>query len=826
MGKNKRVFSFLLTVIMVLAIVPTWALRTRADEKTLDLMEPYVENDVVYWDPSINEVYVKYYAVGENQGYGMLYSAGTYNLYKHAVMNGFRTGDYVYELADYVDGQYVTIISGTYHYVAKYDPLDTPSNLKVDDYMLSWDAVPNAKYYRVGKVNDDGKLLYYEYQLTSTECSIKKMLTMNKEKEYTFFVQAIADDGHPWSEIATLKKTLNYSPDAIQNLTISEDGIMTWDAFPDAEQYKIRLFWYFKYAVGGPVWQLQSDFYTTTDTSLDVIQFIKDLGIANGKSGELYRFEVFARDKNSAQISQSVTIDYDYKYDTYDLYIMGTQINQDNLDFFGNGRLVFDPATNTLHCNLIEHPTNSGGGTDSLFALAGDGTEDLEPVIKTGMDLTIDGVLDLDVNVPTGRQIIFSTGNLTFAKDMVFLASSRDRLVHARNIEFLGGTYDLRCVSEYESGVEATYNIVINGDIESISVESNGVPMYSYFGTISLDDVIVETPEGGMLCPGDERYFVRADGVSTLEKLVLKPVPKQDPVTPDPVIPDPIIPDPVIPDPVNPDPQPVDPVVPDPVNPDPQPVDPQPVKEPSFEDFIERMYVIALSRPSEPAGKAFWMDKVKNEGFTGGRVAIGFLIEAPEFLNRNLSDSDFVDVLYKTFFDREADEGGKAFWMGHLASDMTREQVVRGFIDSTEWCNLCAYYGVKSGAPNAKAEKPSNNALKFATRLYTECLGREPDADGLQFWALRLTNLESSGYEAAKGFFESVEFQNKNVDDETYVKLLYRTFMGRDYDQGGLEFWLGHLGTDMNRLQVLQGFAQSQEFTNICNEYGIDRGTI
>ena len=220
------------------------------------------------------------------------------------------------------------------------------------------------------------------------------------------------------------------------------------------------------------------------------------------------------------------------------------------------------------------------------------------------------------------------------------------------------------------------------------------------------------------------------------------------------------------------------------------------------------------------------MDKVKNEGFTGGRVAIGFLIEAPEFLNRNLSDSDFVDVLYKTFFDREADEGGKAFWMGHLATDMTREQVVRGFIDSTEWCNLCAYYGVKSGAPNAKAEKPSNNAMKFATRLYTECLGREPDADGLLFWALRLTNLESSGYEAAKGFFESTEFTNKNVDDTTYVKLLYRTFMGRDYDQGGLEFWLGHLSTDMTRLQVLQGFAQSQEFTNICNEYGIDRGTI
>ena len=157
---------------------------------------------------------------------------------------------------------------------------------------------------------------------------------------------------------------------------------------------------------------------------------------------------------------------------------------------------------------------------------------------------------------------------------------------------------------------------------------------------------------------------------------------------------------------------------------------------------------------------------------------------------------------------------------------MSRDAVVNGFIDSVEWCNLCARYGIKSGAPNAKATTPSANALKFATRLYTECLGRTPDEDGLQFWALRLTNLESSGYEAARDFFESKEFQNKNVYDETYVKLLYRTFMGRDFDQGGLEFWLGHLSTDMTRLQVLQGFAQSQEFTNICNEYGIERGNI
>ena len=252
---------------------------------------------------------------------------------------------------------------------------------------------------------------------------------------------------------------------------------------------------------------------------------------------------------------------------------------------------------------------------------------------------------------------------------------------------------------------------------------------------------------------------------------------------------------------------------------------PQPKAD--FTDFIERMYVVALNRPSEPEGKAFWMEKITKDGFTGGRVAIGFLIEAPEFLNRQLTDEQFVDVLYKTFFDREADASGKAFWIGHLTTDMTREQVVRGFIDSIEWCNLCASYGVKSGAPNAKAEKPSQNATKFAKRLYTQCLGREADEGGLQFWALRLTNLESSGAEAAFGFFNSTEFKNLNLSDYDFVFRLYRTFMGREPDDSGLEFWNGQLATgNMTRNEVIKGFAESQEFTNICLEYGIDRGSL
>ena len=253
----------------------------------------------------------------------------------------------------------------------------------------------------------------------------------------------------------------------------------------------------------------------------------------------------------------------------------------------------------------------------------------------------------------------------------------------------------------------------------------------------------------------------------------------------------------------------------------------QPEPEHTFEEFINRMYSVALDREPDPVGKEFWMGKIANEGWSGGRVAIGFLVEAPEFLNRNLTDEQFLKVLYKTFFDRDPDEGGFVFWLNLMKNGgYSRADVVNGFVDSTEWCNLCAYYNVKSGAPRARAEVPSTNSIKFATRLYTYCFNREPDATGLNFWALRLTNLDCTGAEAARDFFFSQEYLNMNTTNEQYLTSLYRAFMGREPDADGYAFWMAHLTTDMDRMAVLRGFAQSQEFTNICNQYGIERGTV
>ncbi|MBO7451239.1 MAG: DUF4214 domain-containing protein, partial [Clostridiales bacterium] len=245
--------------------------------------------------------------------------------------------------------------------------------------------------------------------------------------------------------------------------------------------------------------------------------------------------------------------------------------------------------------------------------------------------------------------------------------------------------------------------------------------------------------------------------------------------------------------------------------------------EMSFDDFVERLYVVALNRQSEKEGKDYWCELVGNGTLTGADCA-RFFLTSPEFKGRGLSDEDFLKVLYKTFFDRDAvnDPDGFSFWMNSLKS-VGKDTVVEGFINSPEWCNICATYGVKSGAPTAKATIASKNATAFATRLYTECLGREPEEGGLKYWSLGLTNLELTGSQAAHEFFYSKEFNDHNFDNKELLTRMYRTFMGREPDTDGLNYWLDCMSKGMTKDQVFNSFVQSQEFTEICASYAIDR---
>ncbi|MBO4635813.1 MAG: DUF4214 domain-containing protein [Clostridiales bacterium] len=245
----------------------------------------------------------------------------------------------------------------------------------------------------------------------------------------------------------------------------------------------------------------------------------------------------------------------------------------------------------------------------------------------------------------------------------------------------------------------------------------------------------------------------------------------------------------------------------------------------SSSGFVDRLYGVALGREADQQGHDEWVEALTSGRITGAEAARGFLL-SPEFINRNYSDEEFVDILYQTFFGREADPEGKANWLAVLAAGTSREDIIAGFVDSTEWANLCVTYGIRSGGngtPNITVE-PNELTIEFVRRLYSICLEREADEAGLMAWASALANQRETGSGAARGFFFSAEFTNRGYDNREYVTRLYRAVLGREPDEDGLNAWTAILDNgESSREEVFNGFADSNEFGNICGVYGILR---
>ncbi|MCQ2529212.1 MAG: DUF4214 domain-containing protein [Saccharofermentans sp.] len=125
--------------------------------------------------------------------------------------------------------------------------------------------------------------------------------------------------------------------------------------------------------------------------------------------------------------------------------------------------------------------------------------------------------------------------------------------------------------------------------------------------------------------------------------------------------------------------------------------------------------------------------------------------------------------------------------------------------------------------PSPEAPKPDTGVYGFCERLYTCALGRSSEPAGVKSWVDAI-NGGADGAQAARGFFFSDEFKNKNLDDSEYVTRLYKTFMDREPDAAGLKAWVDALDGGASREKVFDGFINSQEWANVCFKYGIKSG--
>lgn len=102
--------------------------------------------------------------------------------------------------------------------------------------------------------------------------------------------------------------------------------------------------------------------------------------------------------------------------------------------------------------------------------------------------------------------------------------------------------------------------------------------------------------------------------------------------------------------------------------------------------FVTRLYGKVLDRKYDVLGLDNHTAKYLE---TGDIYAMAYdFIFSPEFVEKKLSDEDFVEIMYNTFFDRASDPEGKANWLKLLAEGGTREDVLKGFVGSNECAEL------------------------------------------------------------------------------------------------------------------------------------------
>jgi len=129
--------------------------------------------------------------------------------------------------------------------------------------------------------------------------------------------------------------------------------------------------------------------------------------------------------------------------------------------------------------------------------------------------------------------------------------------------------------------------------------------------------------------------------------------------------------------------------------------------------------------------------------------------------------------------------------------------------------------GGLTGTPGTESQEQVRN---FVARCYNTMLKRDYDEAGLEDWTSRLLNHEITGAQMVRGFVLSQEVENQDLSNDELIERMYETMFDRASDAAGKADWMNRMANGLSRSDLVGGFSGSQEFHNLCAEFGITPG--
>ena len=258
------------------------------------------------------------------------------------------------------------------------------------------------------------------------------------------------------------------------------------------------------------------------------------------------------------------------------------------------------------------------------------------------------------------------------------------------------------------------------------------------------------------------------------------------------------------------------------------------------ENFVKRFYLTIMEREADEDGINYWTDLLISKQMKASDVAIHFVM-SDEFKGYGVNNQEYIKRMYAAFFDRTADKSESDYWMERIVNNNGREIVLAGFVNSPEFKALCADYGIDAGemTVNTQNSNQGSDVTKlnldtsnvdpdkldeYVRNLYLKILGRQYDEGGLQYWKEQI--MAGATYDAATaarvGFFESDEYLGKHKTSEQFVTDCYHAFLGREPEPDGLSYWMNKLDSgEYSKQKVIDlGFGHSEELKNILRDCG------
>lgn len=105
--------------------------------------------------------------------------------------------------------------------------------------------------------------------------------------------------------------------------------------------------------------------------------------------------------------------------------------------------------------------------------------------------------------------------------------------------------------------------------------------------------------------------------------------------------------------------------------------------------------------------------------------------------------------------------------------------------------------------------------------LYNNVLNRASDVEGRNFWVNTILADENNIDMVVAGFVTSAEFTARNLDDDEFIALLYKTMFNRAPSASEKNLWMAALNNGASRNSVVSSFINSTEFEHAVASMGL-----